>query len=337
MSNWSVTPSGQTTNAGVATGNYTIATSIINISNPQAFGTSDGGGGGTFSPTGPTIPPGGNTATFTYANTTPGTYALTITPPSGAGYNPATINVTAVVNAAIPTVPQMDYVGAPPWTAPPMQARAFAGGLGFFTPGAAPAPPGIMVVFGQTAPPAPAGGQATRGYNGVVQADPPPAIVNNLAFLRISFCRDNRGARWTEEYEVGQKADIDSCGGCWLGNGFGCLYSQQGNLFWVRSDNPHDWSGATPQPVTVTTGHVYGMAQNRFGVLCAVVNSSVILSRDRGATWSAPIIAPISDPSAKPVTIVTASDDQAFVIVQPNGDGTNPTHWVSYDGGATWS
>ncbi|HXJ40742.1 MAG TPA: hypothetical protein VNH18_15785 [Bryobacteraceae bacterium] len=104
----SVTPSSQSTTVGVATGPYTVSWSApIGDTTPQSWTLSDGGAGGAFSPASPVSTLWGDaTFSFTYQNSTPGTYTLTVTagvgtPEASDGAFPA--SVTAIVTGGVLT------------------------------------------------------------------------------------------------------------------------------------------------------------------------------------------------------------------------------------------
>lgn len=97
---FSLSPSTQTiTTAQQAT----ITITVPDGSGTVYFSLWDGGAGGTFVPTFATVPGGNTTGTFTYSNTTPGTYTISVTPILS-GSQPSQ-SVTVIVTSGSPPPP----------------------------------------------------------------------------------------------------------------------------------------------------------------------------------------------------------------------------------------
>ena len=146
--------------------------------------------------------------------------------------------------------------------------------------------------------------------------------------LQFSQCRNAVGDLWTDEVQVASAADFLSGGGCWFGDGYGAIYSVGGSVKFKPGPNPNNWT-ETPIDVGVT-GNIWGLARNHAGILCALIDDTPYLSRDRGYTWEAG--GAIGGLTSRVRTIVSVGD--WFLVVQP--DGKDLHHWVSMDGGISW-
>jgi hypothetical protein len=151
--------------------------------------------------------------------------------------------------------------------------------------------------------------------------------------LRLRFSRDNLGAHWGTEIPVAQ-ADSESCGGAFLGWGYGVLYTRtnaakQQIVYWKTSKTPRDWSGSA-EVDTGLRGKVWGLAQ-RYGLLVGILDKSVIQSLDQGQTWRV----------VSAIPFALSDSDRGIVCV---GDifyavecvSTGLRHYASLDGGKTW-
>lgn len=100
-SDWQITPASQTAVAGVDTGDYTIELllSVYPSGAPfdSPFTLSDGGAGGTFTPSSVTILTGQQSATFKYRNSASGTKTLNVS--QSDGYSPSSESVSAVITS----------------------------------------------------------------------------------------------------------------------------------------------------------------------------------------------------------------------------------------------
>jgi hypothetical protein len=165
----------------------------------------------------------------------------------------------------------------------------------------------------------------------------PPMTSGSVEF---SQCRDNAGAVWTSEVVAVTGCEGPYCGGVWLGNQYGLLYTaaSDGHVYWLTATNPASWSSG-PGTDTGLTGEAVSLAQNAAGILCALLWDSsaqtcqAARSRDRGRTWEQDSAAITAIPAlARPPTLVAIAHYFFAVYVVNN----MPQFAASLDGGVTW-
>lgn len=181
-------------------------------------------------------------------------------------------------------------------------------------------------------------GQANRfrGLGGT------PNLWQGSGNIEFSQCRDNTGASWTNPTTVVSGARGLFCGGSWIGQGYGCLYTKEsdGLVYWITSDRGDSWSGSGTLVSALTTIPV-SLARHPSGALCAVCwdptakTTRSARSRDRGATWEFDS----SDidgipPLTQPPMIVCLSSGTFFIVWVAND---TPDAVYSVDGGVTWA
>ena len=147
--------------------------------------------------------------------------------------------------------------------------------------------------------------------------------------------QDDTGKRWSRVTVAGG----NGCGGAWLQDGYGCLYSNTGNaIYWITTDTPGGWGG-TPVNTTLT-GQVAGMTRLQNGTLVGLAwdatskKCRALRSYDRGATWAKDTadIAAILALNSPPV--VVGNQGKVYVCWQV---GNAPASVVSVDCGLTWA
>jgi hypothetical protein len=156
--------------------------------------------------------------------------------------------------------------------------------------------------------------------------------------IAFSQCADNRGDNWSAPVAaIGATAQGPTCGGCWLGNQYGLLYTvfTGGKVRFLLAPNPVSWP-AGPGIDTTFTGAVCGLAQHPSGRLVGLVQNlgtgavRAIWSNDKGAVWQQSAALGIT-PTIPP-QIVCIGD--VFLAVYMSGD--DPRFLASLDGGETW-
>lgn len=140
-----------------------------------------------------------------------------------------------------------------------------------------------------------------------------PTLVNGGS-LKHRICPENNPAVWRAEIAIDDAID-GSSGGVMLKNGtWIALYTKSDGVVYLRkTTDPNNW--ALNATVSLGfSGKVRGLALSQTGVLCALVNNYVIISRDFGTTWElgAQNISGISSSSGKAYIV---SSYYAFVIV----------------------
>lgn len=159
--------------------------------------------------------------------------------------------------------------------------------------------------------------------------DQTPRIDGALKFAQLP---DNLGATWRTEVAVGN-CDAGYGHGVDLGSGYGALYTRTSagaqTVYWRRTDNPDDWSGAT-ETDSGLTGQVRGLARNEAGVLMALIGKRCAVSRDMGASWAWCA----ADPAIGGMDAGITSLGGAFMVVEKTD--TDPRFWVTLDSGGAW-
>lgn len=160
---------------------------------------------------------------------------------------------------------------------------------------------------------------------------------NSAGDITFSQCRDGQGLAWTAP--VNAVASIGRgpiCGGAWLGNAYGLLYTRNsdGKIFYLSSGDPTTWPGG-PGTDTGFTGNTCGMVRHPSGRLVAVKQASAggaasaFYSDDSGATWTAASGSLGISPTPPPVivcighvvyVVYIASDAPNFVASEDSGD-----------------
>ncbi len=165
----------------------------------------------------------------------------------------------------------------------------------------------------------------------------PPLTAGSIEF---SQCRDNHGAVWTAPVTAVTGALGPTCGGVWLGNRYGLLYTaaSDGHVYWLAATDPTSWPAGSGTD-TGMTDQVASVAINMAGILVALLwdtsgqTCRAARSRDRGRTWEADttVIAAIPALARPPVLVASGSHFYAVYVV----DNT-PQFAASRDGGLIW-
>jgi len=159
--------------------------------------------------------------------------------------------------------------------------------------------------------------------------------------IKISFCRQNTGAEWTSEVTVVSGSRGLFCGGSWIGQGYGVLYTKEsdGLVYWITADNPDSWSGSGTQIAAITYMPV-SLARHSAGPLVALCwdatsskKTRAAISNDRGTTWTETADIDAIPPLTQPPMIVCIFG--VFYAVWVAND--QPMCAYSVDGGATWA
>lgn len=159
--------------------------------------------------------------------------------------------------------------------------------------------------------------------------------------ILFSQCRDVRGEGWTSVTEtitaVSAIARGPLCGGCWLGNRYGLLYTRNsdGEIFFKTAADPSDWSGSPLD--TGFAGNVCGLAQHPSGRLVGLMQAGsggavkALISDDRGMTWAQSSALSIT-PTPPPVIVC----DEGGILFAVYIESDAPKFCASVDGGSTW-
>lgn len=160
----------------------------------------------------------------------------------------------------------------------------------------------------------------------------------------FSQCRDNRGAAWTSPVTAVTGARGPFCGGVWLGNGYGLLYTEHstGKARWLKATDPANWP-AGPGADTGMVGQMVGLTLTSAGVLIGLLwdwdgttgnkRFRACRSRDRGATWEKdsadiPALPALDTPPA-----VVSLEQTAYAVYVVNN---TPQFAASIDSGVSW-
>lgn len=158
--------------------------------------------------------------------------------------------------------------------------------------------------------------------------------------IEFSYCGDQLGTAWsTPVTVVSATAYGPYCGGAYLSNGYGCLYTKNSDnhIYWLRTGDPDTWS--PPGTDTGMTGIVASLIELTHGALVALIWDSgtkrcrAARSRDRGATWEKDTanIAAIPALDIPPVLVQIESIVFAVIVT-----GDRPWFAASRDAGKTW-
>ena len=169
--------------------------------------------------------------------------------------------------------------------------------------------------------------------------------------LEFSQCRDNRGVEWTAPTAVTMQAQGPYCGGVWLENGYGCLYSLATNVVGVGAAGDLMWTESTDGGVTWSapvftgyTGQCNGIVRTHQGILVAVVQlltpetgglygTRFLQSRNGGKGWSSDFAYGYAVPGLPRPPFLAAMEDAVFVVWVT---GDQPQFLASLDGGVSW-
>ena len=159
------------------------------------------------------------------------------------------------------------------------------------------------------------------------------STMSNSNGLQWAYLSNASGGTWSASVTVDSSVESNKAAGCKIAGGWGALFTRVisgvSTVYWKTTPNPLSWAVAATS--TGLTGNVWGLARNEAGVMCAVISTSVYISRNNGTTWvTGGTVSGLTEPSS--ITYLNGR----FVIVMVNGDGT-PRHWVSSTGGASWS
>lgn len=165
--------------------------------------------------------------------------------------------------------------------------------------------------------------------------------------IAFSQCRDNRGAEWTAPVVVTPNAAGPYCGGIFVENLHGCLFTPAtsvsgsvaaGSLYWTQStDGGATWSA----PVFTGFGGgilCNGIVRTRQGVLVAVVwdptahTTAFLVSRNGGQGWQS-VTRSTPVPALTIPPVLAAIGDLVFVIWVT---GEQPQFLCSQDSGITF-
>lgn len=157
--------------------------------------------------------------------------------------------------------------------------------------------------------------------------------------IKFSWCGDRTGADWNAEVTaVAGTARGPYCGGAYLGNKMGCLYTNDADnkIYWIESTNRDTWG--TPTDTTMT-GTVASLLRDQKGVLVGLIWDSAgkkcraCRSRDRGATWEKDTsdISVLPSLDVPPVLVYVKHYIFAVYVV-----GDQPMFAYSIDSGVTW-
>lgn len=162
--------------------------------------------------------------------------------------------------------------------------------------------------------------------------------------VEFSQCRDNRGAAWTTAVTAVTGARGPFCGGVWLGNGYGLLYTEHstGKVRWLKAIDPGNWP-AGPGADTGMSGQVVGLTLTSAGVLIGLLwdwdgtvgnkRFRACRSRDRGATWEKDTSDIGALPALDTPPAVVSLEQMAYAVYVVNN---TPQFAASIDSGVSW-
>lgn len=161
----------------------------------------------------------------------------------------------------------------------------------------------------------------------------PSSLESNVVFYQ---CRDGQGANWTTPVIAVGGARGPLCGGVWLGNQYGLLYTGASNkVCFISTSNPSTWPAGTGADTTFT-GNVCGMAKHPSGRLVGLTQAGVggavkaLISNDQGLTWTQ--VGLSITPTPPPVIVEDCGILYAVYI-----ESDAPKFMASVDGGASWT
>lgn len=171
------------------------------------------------------------------------------------------------------------------------------------------------------------------------------ASVNGA--LEFSQCRDNRGALWTDPRTVTSYAQGPYCGGIWLQNGYGALFSlaadvigvgAAGELMWTESaDGGETWSAPAS---TGFFGQCSSIVRTAQGIFVACVwgvegsqNTGFLQSRNNGRGWHNDFVYGTAVPPLEKPPVLAAIEDTVYCLWVT---GDQPQYVASSDGGVSW-
>jgi len=158
--------------------------------------------------------------------------------------------------------------------------------------------------------------------------------------IEFSQCRDSQGVTWTSPVTAVASVAVGPwCGGVYILDGYGLLYTKQTNshIYWTDTVDPDTWTGVGTD--TGKIGHVIGATRLSSGVIVAATWDSgtkmtrSLRSRDLGDTWEMDssdigVIPALDTPPA-----LVSIEHYAFLVFQINDI---PMFAMSVDGGETW-
>lgn len=162
--------------------------------------------------------------------------------------------------------------------------------------------------------------------------------------VEFSQCRDNRGVAWTSPVTAVAGARGPFCGGVWLGNGYGLLYTEHstGKVRWLLATDPTSWP-AGPGADTGMSGQVVGLTLTAPGVLIGLLwdwdgaagnkRFRACRSRDRGATWEKDSSDIGALPALDTPPAVVSLEQMAYAVYVVNN---TPQFAASKDSGVSW-
>lgn len=159
--------------------------------------------------------------------------------------------------------------------------------------------------------------------------------------IEFSQCRDATGTKWTTPVTAISAVALGPwCGGVYVGEGYGCIYTKQVNnhIYYADTADPENWVGVGDD--TGKIGRVVGATRVSQGVIIGVVWDSTskktrcLRSRDLGNTWEidGSNITGIPDLDTPPCIVSIQS--LAFLLWQVSDA---PAFLISSDGGSTWT
>lgn len=201
---------------------------------------------------------------------------------------------------------------------------------------------GVAGDWSASATPSPAVNRISANFRGQGKGSKFRASGNaGAGDIYLSECGDRNGATWsTEVAAISATGYGPFCGGVWLNNGYGLLYTRaaDNHILWQKATNPDTWSGSGTD--TGMTGIAVGLEELSSGTLVGLIWDSVsqkcraCRSRDRGTTWEKDgadiaLIPALSTPPS------LTSIGHYLIACMVTGDV--PWFVISEDEGATWN